>query len=124
MALWPNEYKTPGSFEPDARGFISIPISVLKELSIAYQKKEITLENDTRNNVECVKLGASAWKNDPSDGKRRPVIKAEIRNFSEEQKALQDAAERKAQKDAAAGIHSGASTAPAAEAATGWDIPF
>jgi len=117
MALWPNDNKEPGGTQPDATGFITIPISVLKELSIAYQQKQLPVENDTRNNLEVVKLGASAWKNDPNNGKRQPVIKAVIRNF-EEQK---ESAARKAQYEAE---RNGASTAPATETASGWDIPF
>ena len=114
MALWPNQYKEPGSFQPDARGHISIPVSVLKELSIAYQQKELTVETDTRNDLEYVKLSASAWKNDPSENAKRPVIKAEIRSFAEEK----EAAAKKAARDA------GNSAAPAEDAAGGWNIPF
>ena len=113
MALWPNQYKEPGSFQPDARGHISIPVSVLKELSIAYQQKELTVETDTRNNLEYVKLTASAWKNDPSENAKRPVIKAEFRSFAEEK----EAAAKKAARDAGNG------PAPAEESA-GWNIPF
>lgn len=116
LALWPNEYKEPGSFQPDARGHISIPVSVLKELSIAFQQKEITVETDTRNNLEYVKLSASAWKNDPSENAKRPVIKAEIRNFSEEKEA--------AAKKAARAASGPSAPAAAADSGNGWNIPF
>ena len=41
LALWPNQYKTEGSRQPDARGSLSIPITVLRDLSQAYQAKEL-----------------------------------------------------------------------------------
>ena len=84
LALWPNKYKTEGSRQPDARGSLSIPITVLRDLAQAYQAKELPTEMDERNNCEVVKLDASAWKNAPEGNK--PVIKCEIRDW-EEQKA-------------------------------------
>lgn len=113
FAIWPNTYKTPGSKQPDAKGHISIPIDVLKELSVAYQKGELATETDTRNgDMEVVKLQASAWRNDPEGN--RPVISAEIRSWGEEK----EAAAKKAERDAK---DNGASTS---DDSTGWNIPF
>ena len=115
LALWPNKYKTPGSRQPDARGAVSIPVSVLKDLSIAYQKGELSTETDTRNgDIEIVKLDASAWRNEPEGNK--PVIKCEIQSW-EEMKQRQ--AEREAKAAGAAAGGSGGD-----DAATGWSIPF
>ena len=91
VALWRNTYKQEGSRQPDLRGSISIPISVLRELSTAYQAKELTTEQDDRNECEVVKLDVSAWKNDPEGN--RPLLKAEVKNWTEmkEQQARRDA---------------------------------
>lgn len=109
LALWPNQYKTEGSRQPDARGSLSIPISVLRDLAQAYQAKELPTAMDERNNCEVVKLDASAWRNDPEGNK--PVIKCEVRSW-EEQKA--EIARKAAKAD-------GASSAESASA--GW-APF
>jgi hypothetical protein len=108
LALWPNKYKQPESRQPDARGTLSIPISVLRDLSQAYQAKELPTEMDERNNVEVVKLDASAWKNAPEGNK--PVIKCEIRDWTEQKEEIA----RKAAKADGAG---------AEPAAAGW-APF
>ena len=97
LALWPNERKQPGSKQPDARGTLAIPISVIRELSMAYQAKELPTEQDERNDCEIVKLDCSAWKNAPEGN--RPVIKAEVRSWTEQQAEY---ARRAAAKDGAA----------------------
>lgn len=89
IALWPNDRKEPGSRQPDATGSISIPISVLRELSQAYQAKELPTTHDTRNDQEVIKLDVSAWRNAPVEGKRTPVIKAEVRSWSEQKERLE-----------------------------------
>lgn len=135
MALWPNENKEPGSSQPDATGFIAIPIEVLRDLSLAYQQRQLPVENDTRNNLEIVKLGASAWKNDPNNGKRQPVIKAQIRNLAEQKEAIERQAAYRARQDGGFAAPAPAPAAPApsaapapapaaAPAASGWDMPF
>ena len=57
----------------------------------AYQAKELTTEQDDRNECEVVKLDVSAWKNDPEGN--RPLLKAEVKNWTEmkEQQARRDA---------------------------------
>lgn len=113
FAIWPNSYKQAGSNQPDATGHVAIPIDVLKELSIAYQKGELATERDTRNgDVEVVKLKASAWRNDPEGN--RPVISAEISSWSEQKEAAAKRAERDAKGN-------GASTS---DDSTGWSVPF
>ena len=103
MALWPNQYKEPGSSQPDARGALSIPLSVVKELAMAYQAKELPTETDTRNDVEIVKLDVAAWKNDPGENPKRPVIKAEVKSWPEmkERQAARDA--KKAESSSSSG---------------------
>lgn len=110
LAIWPNTYKKPGSDQPDATGHLQIPIEVLKELSIAYQQNELpTVKVDGQ---EIVKLSASAWRNAP--GGNQPVIKAQIRSWTEEQEHQARRAEYKAKKDGAA----------TADDSTGWGVPF
>lgn len=109
FAIWPNQYKQAGSQQPDATGNIQIPIEVLKELSVAYQKGE--LPTSMVNETEVVKLGASAWRNAP-DG-NQPVIKAQIRSWAEEQEAAAKRAERTAKDQGASNSDD-----------TGWGVPF
>lgn len=110
FAIWPNKYKKEGSRQPDARGHVAFPISVLKELSQAYQKGELPVEADERNGgIEVVKLEASAWRNDPDGNK--PVISAEIKSWSE----MAARAAEKAAKDA------GATNSDDADS---WNVPF
>ena len=104
LALWPNQYKEAGSRQPDAKGHLAIPISVLRDLAQAYQAKELPTVMDERNNCEVVKLVAAAWKNAPEGNK--PVIKVEIDSWTE-------AKEREAKKAARA---DGASSAESASA--------
>ena len=114
MALWPNQYKEPGSSQPDARGALSIPLSVVKELAMAYQAKELPTETDQRNgDIEIVKLDVAAWKNDPGDNPKRPVIKCEVKSWPEMK-------ERQAARDA----KNAASSGGGSDAATGWGIDF
>ena len=80
VSLWRNDRKTKET-HPDATGSISIPISVIRDLSIAYQQRELPTEQDNYHKIEVVKLEASAWRNDPSKG--GPVMRCEIRNWEE-----------------------------------------
>ena len=83
LALWKNTYKQPGTRQPDAKGSLSIPISVLRELVNAYQNKTLPTERDERNNgQEIIKIPASAWLNN-SDNEKAPKIKAEVRGWQE-----------------------------------------
>ena len=113
LSLWPNRYKEPESKQPDAKGTISFPISVLKELANAYQAKELKTEIDSYNgDIEIVKLDVAAWRNDPEGN--RPVIKGLVSNLAEMKESQ---ARRDAKNAEASGGGSNDSTG-------GWGVPF
>ena len=86
LSLFPNSYKTT-EMQPDARGSLQIPLSVINELYQGLSLGTITPKQGYADGENFVELKAAAWKSDGSltaAGKQRPAISILIDSPSEQ----------------------------------------
>jgi len=115
LGLFPNSYKQ-GANDPDAKGTLAIPLSVINELYQGISMGTIKPKQGYGEGAEqIVELGAAAWKGDGSltaSGKQRPAISVVIDSPEESAQRAKARAEREATK-----------AQPAAGAPSGWGAP-
>ena len=86
LSLFPNSYKTT-EMQPDARGSLQIPLSVINELYQGLSLGTITPKQGYADSENYVELKAAAWKSDGSltaAGKQRPAISIQIDSPAEQ----------------------------------------
>ena len=86
LSLFPNSYKTT-EMQPDARGSLQIPLSVINELYQGLSLGTITPKQGYADGENFVELKAAAWKSDGSltaAGKQRPAISIQIDSPAEQ----------------------------------------
>ena len=83
LGLRKNDFKQPGSKQPDAKGKLKLPLKVCGEILRAHQNKTLKTVIDTYSGEEVVELGASAWQN-RGDNPKAPAISVKFNSLSEQ----------------------------------------